>query len=137
MYTPLTALVGEIFAQMDQAELPPPQKMKTSERKRDPSKYCRYHSDHRHDTDHYWKLKDEIEKLIQRGLLRQYVGKNDNRPPKNDGKKDIEEILMIEGGSSYSGSSNRCRKAFVRKVRAGQYVGGKNVPCQTCKIDEG
>lgn len=28
-YTPLTAPVGEIFAQMDQAELPPPMKMKT------------------------------------------------------------------------------------------------------------
>lgn len=85
-YTPLTALIGEIVTQMDQAELPPLKKMKTPKRKKGSFKYCRYHRDHGHGINHCWKLKHEIEKLIQRGLIRQYVGRNDNRPPKDDRK---------------------------------------------------
>lgn len=63
-YTSLTALMGEILLQLDQAKLPHPRKMKTPERKKDTSKYYRYHRDHGHDTNHYWKLTNEIEKLI-------------------------------------------------------------------------
>ena len=72
--------------------------MKTPVKKRDPSKYCHYHKDHGHDTDHCWRLKDEIEKLIQRGMLYQYVGRNDNRPPKDNRNKAIDEILIINWG---------------------------------------
>lgn len=81
------------------------------------SKYFRYHKGHSHDTDHCWKLKKEIEKLIQRGLLSQFVGKNDERPPRDQGKKDVEEILMIGGRSLYSRSSNGARKAYARRVQ--------------------
>ena len=42
-------------------------------RKRDMSKFCRYHRDHGHTTDKCGHLKDEIEGLISRGYLRQYV----------------------------------------------------------------
>ena len=68
-FTPLTVPLGEVDAQMDPNQFPEPRKMKTSESKRDTSKYCRYYKDHRHETDSCWKLKEEIEKLIQRGQL--------------------------------------------------------------------
>ena len=38
-------------------------------------------------------------------------------PPKERGKGHIEEILMIKGGSTLSGQSNRFRKAHARKVQ--------------------
>ena len=65
-FTPLTAPLGEVYAQIG-ADLPEPRKMKTSDKRRDNSKFCRYHKDHGHETDDCWKLKEEIEKLIQRG----------------------------------------------------------------------
>ncbi|XP_077215667.1 uncharacterized protein LOC143850294 [Tasmannia lanceolata] len=40
---------------------------------RDPSKYCRFHKDHGHDTDECWQLKEEIEQLIGRGYLKKYI----------------------------------------------------------------
>lgn len=46
------------------------------------------------------------------------MGRNDNKP--HDGKKAIKEILMIEGGSSFSDSNNIVRKVFIRIVRTRQ-----------------
>ena len=63
------------------------------------------------------RWKEDIEKLIQRGLLRQFIGNNGERPPRNDEEHNIEEILLIEGGSYFYGSSNRSRKAFARRVQ--------------------
>ena len=48
--------------------------MRGPKSKRDPNKYCRYHQDRGHTTDECRQLKDEIEGLISRGYLRQYVG---------------------------------------------------------------
>ncbi|GAA0159121.1 hypothetical protein LIER_15976 [Lithospermum erythrorhizon] len=35
--------------------------------------YCEYHKDHGHDTDECYELKAEIQKLIKRGYLKEYV----------------------------------------------------------------
>ena len=91
--------------------------MKTSNRKRDNSKYCRYYKDHGHETDDCWKLKEEIEKLIQRGQLQQYVNKKKGAPLRAKGKDLANEIFMIERGSSFSGNSNRSRKAHIRQAQ--------------------
>ena len=91
--------------------------MKTSDKKRDNSKYCRYHKDHGHETDNCWKLKEEIEKLIQRDQLRQYVNKKKDTPPKVKEKDHANEIYMIEGGSSFSENSNRSRKSHIRQAQ--------------------
>ena len=117
-FTPLTAPLGEVYAQIETG-LPEPRKMKTPNRKRDNSKFCRYHKDHGHETNDCWKLKEEIEKLIQRGQLRQYVDKNKpaTQEPKGKGKDLANEIFMIEGGSSFSGDSNRSRKAHIRRAQ--------------------
>ncbi|XP_077217565.1 uncharacterized protein LOC143851939 [Tasmannia lanceolata] len=53
--------------------------------RRDPSKYCRFHKDHGHDTDDCWQLKEEIEQLISRGYLKKYI-RTDNRNQESRGK---------------------------------------------------
>ncbi|GAV59804.1 hypothetical protein CFOL_v3_03335, partial [Cephalotus follicularis] len=39
-------------------------------------KYYRYHRDHRHDTEEYRQLKNQIEDLIRKGHLRRYVDRD-------------------------------------------------------------
>ena len=60
--------------------------MRGPKSKRDPNKYCRYHRDRRHKTEEYRQLKDEIEGLISRGYLRQYV-RNQGGQPQNNGRQ--------------------------------------------------
>ncbi|KAL5557896.1 hypothetical protein UlMin_034107 [Ulmus minor] len=48
--------------------------------RRDNTKYCRYHRDIGHITEECRVLKDEIERLIQRGQLRNYVRNGDQQP---------------------------------------------------------
>lgn len=52
-----------------------PKKIRTTPNRRDKSKYCRYHGDHGHNTNDYFDLKDEIEFLIQRGYLKDFIKK--------------------------------------------------------------
>lgn len=44
-------------------------------KKRDPSKYCCYHKDIRHETNDCTTLKDEIEELIQLSHFRRFLGR--------------------------------------------------------------
>ena len=45
---------------------------------RDKRKYCRFHKDHGHYTEDCKDLKEQIEELIRRGKLQQYVKKGDS-----------------------------------------------------------
>ncbi|KAL0408268.1 UNVERIFIED_CONTAM: hypothetical protein Sradi_1761200 [Sesamum radiatum] len=47
--------------------------MKDNPKRLKSDKYCRFHRDRGHTTEECHHLKNEIEKLIQRGYLRQYV----------------------------------------------------------------
>ncbi|XP_077221632.1 uncharacterized protein LOC143855400 [Tasmannia lanceolata] len=60
-----------------------PPKLMSKGSKRDRSKYCQYHKDHEHDTDECCHLTEEIENLIKRGHLREFVGKKD-RPAERE-----------------------------------------------------
>ncbi|XP_077248387.1 uncharacterized protein LOC143888001 [Tasmannia lanceolata] len=59
--------------------------------RRDPSKYCRFHKDHGHDTDECWQLKEEIEQLIGRGYLKKYI--------RTDGRKQERRVNSPRGRS--------------------------------------
>lgn len=91
-FTLLIVPLGEAYAHIGPDQLPEPRKMKTSDKKKDTSKYCRYHKDHGHDTVSCWKLKEGIEKLIQRGQLRQYIDKKKENPHKEKEKDHAGEI---------------------------------------------
>ncbi|GAA0159820.1 hypothetical protein LIER_16517 [Lithospermum erythrorhizon] len=74
--TPFNASVGKIFLEIeDNWMLPRPPKKKTTQYKKDMSKYCQYHKDHGHDTDDCRHLKIQIKKLIERAKLKEYVHK--------------------------------------------------------------
>ena len=63
-----------------------PTKMKDNPKRLKSDKYCRFHRDRGHTTEECHHLKNEIEKLIQRGHLKEYVnhyaqGRNFDRGP--------------------------------------------------------
>ncbi|KAL5551144.1 hypothetical protein UlMin_001320 [Ulmus minor] len=80
-YTPLTETVAIIFNQAEHHGifnyLPG---IRTPANKRDNTKYCRFHCDTGHTTEECRVLKDEVERLIQRGQLREYVRGANQQP---------------------------------------------------------
>ncbi|XP_021827212.1 uncharacterized protein LOC110767855 [Prunus avium] len=120
-YTPLNRTKGEIFAVIAE-ELPTPRRSKYPYRgRRDESKYCRYHRDHGHHTDDCYQLKEEIEALIRRGRLQQYVaGKAVPIEPVTSQEVDPPPaatrmtIATISGGPTLAGDSNRAIKSYAR-----------------------
>lgn len=67
-----------------------PERMKKSLFPREKTKYWRFHRDHGHDTDDYRILKDEIEFLIKKRHLEQYMRPKCNARPH-------EEHQIVEG----------------------------------------
>ncbi|KAL5583083.1 hypothetical protein UlMin_015525 [Ulmus minor] len=80
-YTPTTVPVATIYTENEHLgifTIPPA--IKTPVNRHDNTKYCRYHRDFGHITKECRVLKDEIERLIQRGQLRNYVRNGDQQP---------------------------------------------------------
>ncbi|KAL5538572.1 hypothetical protein UlMin_046079 [Ulmus minor] len=80
-YTPLTETVATVFNQAEHRGIfnyPPV--IRTPTNKRDNTKYCRFHRDTGHTTEECRVLKDEVERLIQRGQLREYVRGANQQP---------------------------------------------------------
>ncbi|CAA0832656.1 Unknown protein, partial [Striga hermonthica] len=92
--------------------------------------YCRFHKDYGHNTDECRHLKNEIDRLIKVGHLKEFIYKDRERtsrrrersksPRKRARTPDKEElpqkrgiIHMIFGGPT-DGDSNRARKAYSR-----------------------
>ncbi|KAH7850245.1 hypothetical protein Vadar_029774 [Vaccinium darrowii] len=48
-------------------------KLRTNPNKRPRDKWCKFHSDHHHETDDYIDLKHQIEDLIQRGQFKRFI----------------------------------------------------------------
>lgn len=55
--------------------------MKTCSFWRDKTKNYQFYKDHRHDTEDYQTLKDEIEFLVRKGCLEQYIRPENNAQP--------------------------------------------------------
>ncbi|KAL5576998.1 hypothetical protein UlMin_018697 [Ulmus minor] len=105
-YTPTTVPVATIYSENEHLgifTIPP--NIRTPVNRHDNTKYCRYHRDISHVTEECQVLKDEIERLIQRGQLRNYVRGNNQQPrpqaqenqqPAQEGE-DIEVRTIIGG----------------------------------------
>ncbi|KAL5546086.1 hypothetical protein UlMin_005773 [Ulmus minor] len=124
-YTPLTETVATVFNQAEHRGifnyLPG---IRTPANKRDNTKYCRFHRDTGHTTEECRVLKDEVERLIQRGQLREFVrGANQQPPqpaqpvarPQQQENHDL-EVRTIMGGPA-TGETNRARKNYARQSR--------------------
>ncbi|KAL5567906.1 hypothetical protein UlMin_024481 [Ulmus minor] len=124
-YTPLTETVATVFNQAEHRGIfnyPPG--IRTPANKRDNTKYCRFHRDTGHTTEECRVLKDEVERLIQRGQLREYVRGANQQPrqpaqpvarPQQRDNHDL-EVRTIMGGPA-TGETNRARKNYARQSR--------------------
>ncbi|KAL5540991.1 hypothetical protein UlMin_042564 [Ulmus minor] len=80
-YTPLTDTVATVFNQAEHRGIfNYPLGIRTPANKRDNTKYCRFYRDTGHTTEECRVLKDEVERLIQRGQLREYVRGANQQP---------------------------------------------------------
>ncbi|XP_023893515.1 uncharacterized protein LOC112005492 [Quercus suber] len=124
-YTPLNVPLEQVLMQIkDDPSLKRPKKMKGDPNKRNRNKYCRFHRDHRHDTDECFDLKQHIENLIRQGKLRNFLGR-DHKDEKLKGKVEessrppLGKIRVIMGGS-LAGQSSKSKKAYLKVVQSVQ-----------------
>ncbi|KAL0430946.1 UNVERIFIED_CONTAM: hypothetical protein Sradi_0720600 [Sesamum radiatum] len=139
-YTPLKASRPEILSVAKQQGLVRwPFPLKDNPKRMASDKYCHFHRDRGHSTEECFHLKNEIEKLIRREYLREFVDRGKAKAqepvaePRRDaphiesgGRKGDEQIKkenlptagiigVISGGPA-SGDSMRARKAAVREA---------------------
>ncbi|XP_043805276.1 uncharacterized protein LOC110629209 [Manihot esculenta] len=80
--TPLNASRAEVLiAVQDKEFLQWPKPLKAEADQRNPDKYCQFHRTHGHDTNNYFQLIAEIERLIKRGHLKNFVKKPEGQRP--------------------------------------------------------
>ncbi|XP_022159192.1 uncharacterized protein LOC111025612 [Momordica charantia] len=119
-YTPTTVPLEQVLMEIkDQRLLKWPETMKAPPNKRSKGRYCLFHRDHGHATLDCFDLKEEVEGLIRKGYLKEYVDDLKATPNReNDNKSPTREIRTIMGGSTEQ-ESDRKRKASVREARDG------------------
>ena len=78
-FTPLAVPVDQILMEIrDEPSLKWPRPLHSSPSLRDKRKYYRFHKDHGHYTEDCRDLKEQIEELIRKGKLQQYVKRGDS-----------------------------------------------------------
>ena len=134
-FTPLVMPVDLILTEIrDKPSLKWPRPLHSSPNVRDKRKYCRFHKDHGHYTEDCRDLKEQIEELIQRGKLQQYVKKGDSAKYGQKGqhggfRRDedrsqphpqtaLGEIKTITGGPTTGGSFRSLKKSYQRQVNS-------------------
>ncbi|KAL0440607.1 UNVERIFIED_CONTAM: hypothetical protein Slati_2543700 [Sesamum latifolium] len=85
LYTPLNTSREEILVVAEEQGLVNqwPRKMKDNPKRLKSDKYCRFHRDRGHTAEECYHLKNEIEKLIQCGYLKEYVNQGPSRQPQD------------------------------------------------------
>ncbi|KAK3014443.1 hypothetical protein RJ639_010088 [Escallonia herrerae] len=113
-FSPLNASRGHILNQIKgQSILRWPKPMRGPVEKRDSQLYCHFHKDHGHTTDECKVLQCEIENLIAKGHLKQFIKTNDRQQSgKRGNQQRTEEAPMKDPHSS--------RKAYARQVNLTQ-----------------
>ena len=129
-YTPLTTSGSQVLREVQHEKfLRWPSQIKSDPVKRDNTKYCEFHRDHRHRTDDCIQLRKEIEYLIRHGHLRCYVaseGQEQVQPPPPrqptpaQHQPPLGEIHVISGGFAGGGESSSARKAHLGNIRLGE-----------------
>ncbi|XP_038978844.1 uncharacterized protein LOC120109168, partial [Phoenix dactylifera] len=110
-YTPLNVPQAKILMEIEGRDyFRPPPPMRDTVARRNPRKYCRFHRDYGHDMEDCFQLRDDIEALIRRGVLNQFVRNwcEERRPVENaalpgnpnDNRPIAGTINTIGGGSS-------------------------------------
>ncbi|XP_043809016.1 uncharacterized protein LOC122722391 [Manihot esculenta] len=80
--TPLNASRAKVLvAVQDKEFLQWPKPLKAEADQRNPDKYCQFHRTHGHDTNNCFQLIAEIERLIKRGHLKNFVKKPEGQRP--------------------------------------------------------
>ncbi|KAL0395987.1 UNVERIFIED_CONTAM: hypothetical protein Scaly_0047100 [Sesamum calycinum] len=144
-YTPLKAPRAEILTIAEQQGVVQwPQKMKDNQKRLKSDKYCRFHKDRGHSMEDCYYLKNEIEKLIQRGNLKEYVESkplgHTNAPQKlgeeleraegsrrrEKGKENLLTVgvISVVTREPTGGDSARAHKGLVRDVCSSQEIDG-------------
>ncbi|XP_073137649.1 uncharacterized protein [Henckelia pumila] len=141
--TPLNARLTDILVVAEkQGLLRPPHPIQNNPKHQRSDKYCHFHKDKGHTTEDCFSLQAEIEKLIKRGHLGNFVDKSrgekrDDRRRDEQSKRDYQKrhdetrkqperaddnfstggvIAVINGGPA-CGDSNNARKALLRAAK--------------------
>ncbi|XP_013719466.1 uncharacterized protein LOC106423225 [Brassica napus] len=108
-----------------------PPKMRAPDSFRNPDLWCEFHRDHGHKTEDCVALKIEVNKLLQKGYLREFLSeKAKNLLSKETPRKSAETkpaspprqdrlIHVISGGSEISGISHAAAKKSTRNAKLG------------------
>uniref|UniRef100_A0A2N9GFR2 Uncharacterized protein n=1 Tax=Fagus sylvatica TaxID=28930 RepID=A0A2N9GFR2_FAGSY len=97
-FTPLNAPVNHIFMQIrNDPALKWTGKLLTDSDKRPRDKYCRFHRDHRHNTEDCYDLKRQMEELIKQGKLQRFVEKGGtSRSSRKAYARQIHNVLVTQ-----------------------------------------
>ncbi|KAF3556698.1 hypothetical protein F2Q69_00013461 [Brassica cretica] len=122
-------LVNTLRQMGQHVKLPP--KMKAPDSFRNPELWCRFHHDHGHKTEDCIPLKIEVNELLQKGHLREFLsekakahlskettGKSIGAAPASPPRQD-RVIHVISGGSEVSGVSHAAAKKSIRNAKNG------------------
>ncbi|XP_058106949.1 uncharacterized protein LOC131250683 [Magnolia sinica] len=93
-----------------------PDWLQSNPNQRSKNKYCYYHRDHGHNTSHCYHLKEEIERLIREGRLREHVKRTGTMEECLGENRPTEEIRTIVGGPRGGGDSNNARKNHAKSI---------------------
>ena len=87
--------------------------------KRNKNKYCRHHKDVGHTTKECIMLKDEIEKLICRRYLQDYINGKRTRPQNETPEAEPpHEIKTLFGGPHFAGETRGAQERYVRETKS-------------------
>ncbi|XP_058081848.1 uncharacterized protein LOC131229827 [Magnolia sinica] len=93
-----------------------PNKLRSNPNRLNKDKYCHYYRDHDHSTSDCYHLKEEIERLIREGRLREHVERTGTVEECSGDNRPMEKIWTIVGGPRGGGDSNNARKSHAKSI---------------------